>query len=340
MTNCIGADETDAACLHIGLVNNMPDSSLEATERQFRSLLCEAADGATVYLSLFAIPEIPRSDQARRRIGSSYACVSQAPDSHLDGLIVTGAEPAVPNLSDEPFWPRLARLIDWAQHGAYSSIWSCLAAHAAVLRLDGITRRRLPDKFFGVFECAKVCEHGFTAGIPERFFTPHSRWNTIPHDLLTLHGYRVLTRLQDGSADSFIKEGDSLLVFLQGHLEYDEASLLLEYRRDIRRFLRRERDAYPAIPHGYFDSHAEADWTLRRNLALAGCGEQALPDFPAIRVHRPWRSEAVRFYRNWLRYLSEQKRHFLDRQQAWIHRPFPTARTVPSDYTVPETEAG
>ena len=34
--------DTDATCLEIGLVNNMPDSALEQTERQFLSRI-EAA---------------------------------------------------------------------------------------------------------------------------------------------------------------------------------------------------------------------------------------------------------------------------------------------------------
>src|SRR5438876_3876792 len=37
--------EADANCLEIGLINNMPDPALEATERQFVALLDSAADG-------------------------------------------------------------------------------------------------------------------------------------------------------------------------------------------------------------------------------------------------------------------------------------------------------
>ena len=46
-------------------------------------------------------------------------------------------------LIDEPYWASLTQLIDWAEHNTHSSVWSCLAAHAAVLRIDGIRRRRL-----------------------------------------------------------------------------------------------------------------------------------------------------------------------------------------------------
>ena len=53
----------------IGLVNNMPDGALQATERQFEGLLGEAAGGADVsvrYLSL-------AGDRARRARAGAHA---------------------------------------------------------------------------------------------------------------------------------------------------------------------------------------------------------------------------------------------------------------------------
>ena len=303
MTSLTKSWEADAKCLHIGLVNNMPDSALEATERQFRTLLCEAAEGIAIRLSLFAIPEVPRSDKARRRIRWSYSCISELWDNRLDGLIVTGAEPVARNLMEEPFWGSLAQLIEWAEHNTHSSVWSCLAAQAAVLRIDGIGRRPLGDKLFGVFECAKRSDHLLMAGVPSRFWMPHSRWNDIPEDALSACGYRVLTRLNDGIVDAFVKQGKNLFVFFQGHPEYEAASLLLEYRRDIRRFLGRERDSYPSMPQGYFDEDAAAALAALRARAVADRCEQCLADFPAsiqaASMRSTWRPEAVRFYRNW-----------------------------------------
>ncbi len=316
MTDVRNRWDVDATCIHIGLVNNMPDSALEATERQFRTLLCEAAERTPVRLSLFAIPEVPRSDKAKRQIADSgYSSISALWDNRLDGIIVTGAEPAARNLMDEPFWTGMTELIAWAEYNTHSSVWSCLAAQAAVLRMSGIGRRPLGDKLFGVFECAKQHDHLLTAGVPSRFCMPHSRWNDIPEDDLFPCGYRVLTRLKDGIVDSFVKQGRNLSVFFQGHPEYDSASLLLEYRRDIRRFLNRERDLYPSMPQGYFDENAVAVLTGLRVRAIANRCEQSFADFSAsMQVsgwRTTWRPEAIRFYRNWLHYLSEQKRIYL-----------------------------
>ena len=307
---------TNGGCIHIGLVNNMPDSSLEATERQFRTLLREAADGIPLHLSLFAIPEIVRSDKAKLRIETCYSNICELWDNRLDGLIVTGAEPLAPNLMDEPFWPSLAQLTDWAAENTYSAVWSCLAAHAAVLHMDGIKRCRFDDKLFGVFECVKISDHALMAGIPPYFRTPHSRWNTIPEDGLSACGYRVLTQLKDGGVDAFVRQEKSLFVFFQGHLEYEAGSLLLEYRRDIRRYLNRERELYPSMPQGYFDQHVAASFAELRVQALASRSQQCLANFSPllqpVAVGSTWRPDGLRFYRSWLHYVFEQKTLALD----------------------------
>jgi homoserine O-succinyltransferase len=336
--------EVDTRCIHIGLVNNMPDSALEATERQFRTLLCEAAEGVAVRLSLFAIPEVPRSEKARRRMTGSYSNISALWDNTLDGLIVTGAEPIARNLMDEPFWTSLTQLIEWAEHNTHSSVWSCLAAQAAVLRISGIGRRPLGDKLFGVFECEKQADDLLTAGIPSRFWMPHSRWNDIPEDALSACGYRILTRLKDGIVDAFAKEGKNLFIFFQGHPEYDAASLLLEYRRDIRRFLSRERNLYPSMPHGYFDEDAAASLTLLRAQAEADRSEQSFANFPAsiqtASMRSTWHREAVRLYRNWLRYLSEQKSMQVESRRRRLVYTFKSAALAGPGPLPQEAEAG
>ena len=60
-----------------------------------------------------------------------------------------------------------------------STIWSCLAAHAAVLHLDGIERHRLGAKCSGVYDCAKVTDHWLTQGYPSPLKVPHSRLNEL-----------------------------------------------------------------------------------------------------------------------------------------------------------------
>ena len=64
--------EPQAGGLRVGLVNNMPDSALEATETQFTRLLQAAAGSLPVQLRFYYVPEIPRGAAAKERIESSY----------------------------------------------------------------------------------------------------------------------------------------------------------------------------------------------------------------------------------------------------------------------------
>ncbi|HWA84272.1 MAG TPA: homoserine O-succinyltransferase, partial [Fimbriimonadaceae bacterium] len=79
--------------IHVGLVNNMPDAAMRATELQFARLLKEAAGTLDVQLHLFALGGIRRSELARSRMEGFYDDASALPGAGIDALIVTGAEP-------------------------------------------------------------------------------------------------------------------------------------------------------------------------------------------------------------------------------------------------------
>src|SRR5271155_3773798 len=146
-------------CITIGLVNNMPDAAVAATERQFVDLIRVAAPDAVVLFKLFAIPELPRADAVRSELAERYHDISKLWDTPLDGLIVTGTEPRAKSLTDEPYWQTLSQIVDWARDHTASTVWSCLAAHAAVLHADGVERYPLKRKLFGTFDCALAADH-------------------------------------------------------------------------------------------------------------------------------------------------------------------------------------
>jgi homoserine O-succinyltransferase len=301
---------TEPQCLDIGLVNNMPDSALAGTERQFLSLLNAASDSIVVRLTFYALPEVPRSDAGRRYV-SSYRVLEDLWDKPLDGLIVTGTEPHAADLTEELYWASLTQLLQWAERNTFSTVCSCLAAHAAVLHIDGIQRRRLDVKRFGVFDCERVHDHSLTTGAPRRWRMPHSRWNELPEEALQSSGYCVLTHSEAAGVDAFVKQRNSLFVFFQGHPEYGAVTLLREYRRDIQRFLRQESDTYPPMPQGYFDHETLAALSALRERALAHRQEEVMEGFPdalaAGSVANTWGPDAVRIYRNWLSYMAERK---------------------------------
>jgi homoserine O-succinyltransferase len=151
----------------IGLVNNMPDAALRTTEWQVRDLLSRAAGKSAVSLRIFSMPQVPRSAAGRQHVAEHHEPIDALWQSGVTGLIVTGTEPKTPAFEDEPYWPALTRLIDWAEDHTVSTIWSCLASHAAAYRLDGIERQPLDRKMFGVFACDRAADHPLVDGLPQ-----------------------------------------------------------------------------------------------------------------------------------------------------------------------------
>jgi homoserine O-succinyltransferase/O-acetyltransferase len=301
--------------LTIGLLNNMPDAALEATERQFASLLESASSGFSIRLLLYSLPGIARGESAARHVASRYLSAGQLPDTQLDGLIVTGREPLSANLADEPYWDSFTRVLEWARANTFSAIWSCLAAHAAVLYMDGIRRVKSDHKLSGIYPCTRVLDHPLTAGAPSCFRQPHSRWNGVPEEDLVRSGYSVLTRTARAGVDAFVKQNGSLFVFFQGHPEYAPNTLLLEYRRDVTRYLRGEAASYPSMPCGYFNqATTEALTDLAREAQLFP-REELIEEVAAVldsaAVVNSWCSTAACIYRNWLEYICAQKRQQL-----------------------------
>lgn len=303
-----GEPHPPAERLRIALINNMPDSALEDTESQFFSLLESAAGDLPVGIKLFSLPGIPRGDAARRHVNEYYLSTDDLSREKFDGAIITGTEPRQPDMRDEPYWSALGEIMDWAARETTSTVLSCLAAHAGVLYSDGIARHSLRKKTLGVFTHEKACEHLLLRGTPDRIPIPHSRWNEVRESDLVSRGYTILTRSADSGADMFVKQKKrSLFVHFQGHPEYAAKTLLKEYRRDIKRFLRRERDNYPALPQGYFDAAAEAILFDFQKQAMADPREEQLSAFPEAGVagtlRNSWSEPATRIYRNWLEFL-------------------------------------
>ncbi len=298
--------------LRIGLVNNMPDAALGRTEAQFLNVLDAAAAGLFVSVQFFSLAGIPRGEAGRRHlVGNFYSSCSEIETAQLDGLILTGTEPKLADLRAEPYWPALSDLFDWIGREGPSTIFSCLAAHAAVLHYDGIERRRLPHKRFGLFDHNAVALHPLTHSLGPVSKVAHSRWNEVPAEALTEAGYRILTQAPAAGVDLFVRQRRNPLLFFQGHPEYDPQTLCREYQRDVRRFLAGEQDAYPDMPEFYFDPVESNLLSLFRARAVAERDIALMAAFP-IALGRPaiaddWHSPAAGVYRAWLQQIAEAK---------------------------------
>jgi len=228
-----------------------------------------------------------------------------------DAVIVTGDEPRRQSMLDEPLWPGFARLVDWAADNTVAAVWSCMAAHAAVFRLDQIARRRMPQKLSGIYECEIASEHPLLDGFPPRWPVAHSRRNAVEALALKGAGYQILAHAPRVGADSFVKHvGESLFLFLQGHLEYAPDSLFREYRRDIRRFLTGEAAVYPEMPENYFDQKTARQLAKLRIKAERSRSPRLLAEIYAVFAATDvpeLQTPAAQLYANWLGYLAQEK---------------------------------
>ncbi len=298
--------------LHVGLVNNMPDAALAGTERQFAQLFAGAAPDMDICFSFFSLEGIARGGAGRAHLTqNAYRSVRDLAVAQLDVVVVTGAEPKHAALEDEPYWPALARLFDWLDRSGPPVLFSCLAAHAAVQHFDGIRRRRLPEKCFGMFSHVRAAGSELTKGLAPELYVAHSRWNEVAAADLARCGYRILTFAPAAGVDLFVREKRNTWLFFQGHPEYDPGALGREYLRDVRRYLARERDTYPALPGNYFGAAESELLAAFEKRATAARDERLMESFPdaacARGLARDWQSPAAAAIGAWLRQIADAK---------------------------------
>jgi homoserine O-succinyltransferase len=305
MTTGLGQDRNAGKrCLRIALVNNMPEAALHRTERQFANLLQAAATPIS-----WAFYALSAAHEQQAHTGQEYRPASQLRFADVDAVIVTGTEPRSADLRDEPYWGAMTALFDWLALENVPAMFSCLASHAAVLHFDGIPRRRLPAKQFGLFPLTRVRRHEFTERLNHPAHVAHSRCHEISRDVLEEGGYHILTEAAEAGVDLFVKEDRRNWLFSQGHPEYDAHALHREYKRDVRRFLGRAADVYPAVAKNYYSD--EECMLLEQFRSGAARTEAAIEGFPVARnassFERGWMPDTVAVFSAWLRRISDEK---------------------------------
>lgn len=292
--------------LHIGFLNMMPDAALEATERQFIRLVGGCNRIAQFFVYPFSLEGLPRSTETLEYIDRYYSRFDEIRESGLDALIITGANVANPTLEQEPFWDPLMEVVDWARQNVASTLYSCLATHAVLKSFYDIERKPMPEKRWGVYSHrVAVPRHPLLREINTRFDVPHSRYNDISRAQFEDAGLTVLAESEEGGVHMAVSPDQFRAIFFQGHPEYDTASLLKEYKREVFRFLNGERHQPPLFPQNYF-SEAAARGAERyiKEAELALREDRPLPDFLEDRIEpqldNTWGDTAKAIINNWL----------------------------------------
>lgn len=292
--------------IHIGLLNMMPDAALEATERQFFRLVGACNQIAQFHVHPFTIDGLQRSPDAQAHIDKYYEPFSKIKADGLDALIISGANVTGEFLPDEDFWLPLTEVFSWAKENVTSILCSCLATHAIIQYCHGVARTRLEEKRWGVFSHTLVDRtHPLVVEINTRFDVPHSRFNEIFQSDMEKFGLRVLATSHEAGVHLATSADGFRIVFFQGHPEYDDVSLLKEYKREVLRFYRGEIAGYPPYPEHYFNDEVKAIFAdYAQKVVAAKLNHQPFPEFPEAAVLKyidvTWRDTAKAVFNNWL----------------------------------------
>jgi homoserine O-succinyltransferase len=300
------ASNQDIREMHIGLLNMMPDAALEATERQFFRLVGACNQIAQFHVHPFTIDGMDRSPKAQAHIDRYYESFEKIKQDGLDALIISGANVIHAKLPEEDFWQPLTEVFSWAKENVTSVLCSCLATHAVIQYCYGIERTRIPAKRWGVFS-HKLTDrtHPLVAEINTRFDVPHSRFNEIFQSDMERHGLKVLAVSKEAGAHLAVSPDGFRIVFFQGHPEYDDISLLKEYKREIMRFYTTEREDYPPFPENYFNAEVQEILTgYKQDVISARQTGRELAEFPESlileHIDNTWRDTAKAVFNNWL----------------------------------------
>ena len=288
------------------LVNNMPDGAFVQTEGQFLDLLDVGSGDQGVEVRLYAMAGVPRGEATALRIAERYHPVAELQDHPPQLVVVTGANPVEATLAQEPIWDDLVRLLTWASGAVPSLLLSCLSAHAALTVFDGLEREPLASKCTGVFTQQVAPGEPLTAGLERTVLLPHSRVNTVPTDRVRSAGWDIPIESEETGwsvATRRVERCDVVLV--QAHPEYGPTSLLREYQRDVRRFVRHERDDLPVLPgHCSAPEDAARLEELQRRITGGERDPELFASFPFADVEArapwSWRPVATRLYGNLL----------------------------------------
>jgi len=239
------AERQDIRPLEIAIINLMADKI--ATERQLALWL-----GATmlqVNLSFVATDSYVRGVAAGRRprntpaehIKKFYSAFSEVNARKFDGLIISGVNALKPRIEEETIWPEVADILQWSTTNAFSSMFLCWGAKAALKFFHNIDSHKAERKLFGLFEHRLLSDKtGLFFGFPDRFPAPVSRWKSPRReDIARVAAIEIIADSEEAGPNMLVEAANGgaaapypRRVYVLNHPEYETETLAAEYFRD------------------------------------------------------------------------------------------------------------
>lgn len=296
--------------LHIAVLNLMPDTALRATDAQFARLVASFGEKADLWLHVFTMGAASRGAAAHDHIAKHYESLDSIRERPVDALIITGANPSYDDMTREEFWPGMFEVFSWADRAVISKMCSCFATHAIFKLYWGVERVRLPAKMWGVYSHQPSGDHPLLRGVDFPVDAPHSHYFDLSREQMESVGASVLIESPDAGVHMAVHD-EYGFVFFQGHPEYDENSLLKEYKREVWRYLTGQRSTFPRLPDNYFTDEALAILDDYRTRVVELDDLESVRDFPEDRIREglvnTWSGVGRVIYRNWLEGVLAEK---------------------------------
>ena len=152
----IRAEHQDIRPLEIAIINLMADKI--STERQLALWLGNTM--LQVHLSFIATDSYVEGVAAGRKtrntpaehIRKFYSAFSDVKRKKFDGLVVTGVNALKDRVEQEDFWPEVVDVLRWSTTNAFSSLFLCWGAKAALKHFHDVDSHKGEQKLFGLFE--------------------------------------------------------------------------------------------------------------------------------------------------------------------------------------------
>ncbi len=265
----------DIRPLRIAILNLMPTK--QTTETQLLRMLGNTP--LQVEVTLLHTESYTSRNTESGYLSAFYRTFAEVRGEHFDGLVITGAPVEQLRFEDVDYWDELVEFMEWADRNAFSTLYICWAAQAALYHFYGIDKHLLDQKLFGIFEHRILQrDHRLLRGFDDRFYAPHSRHTTIlVSDAEKVPDLDILAVSEEAGL-YLAASKDGSRIFVTGHSEYDADTLDGEYRRD-------QKAGKPiALPVNYYPSD---DASKRPPLA--------------------WRAHGSLLFANWLNYFVYQE---------------------------------
>lgn len=264
----------DIRPLQILILNLMPLK--KPTEMQLLRLLGDSPLQIDVDFCHTTSHESAHTDASY--LEKNYLTFDDVKDKYYDGVIITGAPVETLDFQSVDYWPEMVAWLDWTATHAYSTLYLCWGAQAALYHYYGIEKHVLPEKLFGIYPYeVNLPHHPLLRGFDDRYYIPQSRHTAI-NDIQVYNnrGLEILSRSVENGIN-LIGTPNHRRFFILGHLEYDRTTLEDEYKRD------KSKGLPIAIPKNYYPND----------------NDHNKPVFT-------WCSYAHLFYHNWLNVVYQE----------------------------------